>query len=305
MNSDVRVADCDSDSLQWVIGQLCGDSSETKRDSSSCRVLRGADAEDVLVARNNDSLVGAIVARHAPGRVGWLWPPIVSGSFPPDADCVQVDHQLISAALSKLTRSRVRIVQALIPTHDPGGHELIASGFIRLTEMIRMERPSDLPSINATHSPSLEFAHFSKETRAEFLRVIERTYDGSQDCPELDAYRSVPEVVEGYQTSDSFRPDLWNLARENARSVGCVLLMHFPEENNCELQYMGVIPEARHRQIGRRLCSRAILDSVRIGARKLCLAVDARNRSALRLYESLGFVETERRTAYILKLSDR
>lgn len=67
-----------------------------------------------------------------------------------------------------------------------------------------------------------------------------------------------------------------------------------------ELVYLGVVPEARGRGIGRALLAQAIRDTAEMGLPQMGLAVDVANQPAVRLYEEAGFKEIRRRQAWFI-----
>ena len=66
--------------------------------------------------------------------------------------------------------------------------------------------------------------------------------------------------------------------------------------------YLGVVPAARGKGIGRTLLGRAICDTAAMGLARVGLAVDVANAPAVRLYESEGFREVRRRAAWFVPL---
>jgi ribosomal-protein-alanine N-acetyltransferase len=65
-----------------------------------------------------------------------------------------------------------------------------------------------------------------------------------------------------------------------------------------ELVTISILPAARGQGHGRTLLGQALLAAATKGADTMFLEVDATNTPALALYESVGFSETGRRTAY-------
>jgi ribosomal protein S18 acetylase RimI-like enzyme len=258
--------------------------------------------DDVIVASVASRVVGVIVSQQAPGRVGWVWAPVVGEIGGLAVSPNRIRQQLLGAALESLAASRCKLLQALLVPGDPRGQDFEALGFAFIAEMIRMERDCTVWSGLAGETNDLEFVSYEAANEREFESIIEQTYVGSQDCPELDDLRTVSEALESYKVAGTFRPDLWLLARRFGEWVGCVLLASHPDDQTCELQYMGVVPQARGQRIGRMLCERALSDASRIGANKLFLSMDSRNRAAIRHYRALEFAETDRRAVYILTL---
>ena len=67
----------------------------------------------------------------------------------------------------------------------------------------------------------------------------------------------------------------------------CAAIPH--ERNHVEIAKLAVAPDARGRGIGRRLTEAVIAHSRQINAQTLFLVSNTRLKTALRLYESMGF----------------
>ncbi|MBI3464220.1 MAG: GNAT family N-acetyltransferase [Planctomycetes bacterium] len=303
MNSrDVKVAACESQlftsALEWIYRELPTETRTAQVEVAS----RELAPENIVVATVCDRLLGAMPFQCGAGGVGWVWPPNLSGLTQELKEAIEIGSRLVEAAVHRLARDGCRLVQALVSVGAEPGRVLEASGFVRITEVICMRRDCDREPVSAFGVPPLAFVPYSPELREVFARVVQRTYVGTLDCPELDGLRSIDDVLAGYRASGVFRPDLWLLARDGSENLGCVLLCHWPEEKRCELQYMGLVPEARGRRLGTALGLRAIQTAHEVGAAELCLAVDVRNYLATTMYRSLGFDEMDRRSVFILPL---
>jgi ribosomal protein S18 acetylase RimI-like enzyme len=296
----VQIIVCDAERLRPALDWLYRDLPPVDRGRQVELTARDLEPQNVFVAARNDQVLGVLVAQSSPGRVGWLGCPILDGSESSHSTA-QLASLLIEVAVSRLSQIGLRLIQTLIPPTSGLEKPFETSGFVYITEVIRMNRACNVAVGPQFDPPALEFLSYGPSTRDVFPRIMERTYEGSLDIPELDGLRPVKEVIEGYQASGRFRPEEWLLARRQGEFVGCVLLSHWPDENYCELQYMGVVPEARGRSVGRALCCRALDEARAIGAIELCLSVDARNRPAIGLYKSVGFDEIDRRKLFILR----
>jgi mycothiol synthase len=104
--------------------------------------------------------------------------------------------------------------------------------------------------------------------------------------------RSVDDVIASYRAAGRFNPNHWFIARHRGRDVGCLLVTHHLN-NDWELAYLGVIPEARGQGIGVELTVQAQRLAADTGAAQMMLAVDAENFPAVALYESVGFKRHE------------
>jgi ribosomal protein S18 acetylase RimI-like enzyme len=302
VSADVTVAACERESLRAALEWLYRELPAGERPHQIQTTAANLQAGDLLMATNGDEFVGVIITQVAPGRVGWLFAPMIA-ELPTNSTLRRAaSDSLVAAGTDRLARAGVRLAQALLPLDADCGGSLEVRGFRRMTEMIRMNRSCAPHADAAPESAELEFVAYSNEQCGDFERVVGQTYEQSRDCPELDGLRTVPEILAGYRVGGAFRPDLWRLARERDEFVGCLLLAVMADERRCELQYMGVIPRARGRGLGAHLCRHAIAFASACGARELSLSVDARNAPAIRHYEAAGFREIDRRRVYICRI---
>jgi ribosomal protein S18 acetylase RimI-like enzyme len=128
--------------------------------------------------------------------------------------------------------------------------------------------------------------------------LIEQSYEGTLDCPELNDLRTAAEVVEGYKVQGSFDPDKWFLVQSEDVDVGVLILTEHPPGETWELVYMGVVPSARGRGLGEAIVRFGIEQARQSNAERLVLAVDERNILALEMYRRVGFVMWDRRCVY-------
>jgi ribosomal protein S18 acetylase RimI-like enzyme len=107
------------------------------------------------------------------------------------------------------------------------------------------------------------------------------------------------EVVEGHQAQGTHDPEHWWLAWQAGHAVGVLLVAEMSEWQGWDISYVGVIPEARGRGIGRALTLKALHEARAAGATQVTLAVDTRNRPAWNLYLDVGFEPFDRREVYL------
>ncbi len=149
----------------------------------------------------------------------------------------------------------------------------------------------------------MEWRPFAPEIEAEFRQVLEATYNGSLDMPELEGARTLDDVLASHRAFERFDPTRWWLGRVpgEPEAAALVLLTAQPERDLWEVAYLGLTPTARGRGLGRAGLSHA-LERARPHVRRLELAVDTRNHPAGRLYRAAGFVAFDRRTVHLARL---
>jgi ribosomal protein S18 acetylase RimI-like enzyme len=144
---------------------------------------------------------------------------------------------------------------------------------------------------------------YDRFNHARLLSMVDRTYEGTLDCPRLNGVRDAEDVLATYRTSGQFDPNLWFLVRRQEEDVGCLLLADYPGTPHWELIYVGLAPAARGGGVGRKLVRQALWLASRAGKQRVILSVDAANAPAIGLYASEGFVAWDRRSI-LLRIFD-
>ena len=247
----------------------------------------------LLEARREGRLVGAIWAQVQAGGGAGVWPPrIVEGESESTADA------LLREAIAKLQRSDVNIAQALLPLDaDDDRRRLTAAGFQHLADLdylISLGR-----SFPTTPPQGLKFESVTTAGEARLAQVVEQTYQGTLDCPQLNGVRRIDEVLQEYRAVGVYDPARWFVVQHNGADVGCLILADHPEVPQWELVYMGIVPEARGRGYGQLIVRHAQWLAGQAGRDRLALAVDSRNAPAMNVYTSAGFVAWEHRRALL------
>lgn len=228
-------------------------------------VARGEiDPLNILVARRDGHLVGAVYAEALPGRLGVIQPARAI-----DDETSDVLHR---AALDRL--SGVRVVQAFLPEgdHDPA---LERVGFRRVTTVREMRRSTTVP---LTAPVRLDFTR----DHPALDETLVRCHVDSLDCPELNERSEPADLV------TSFGESAW-LAIRDGQPVGVLSIA------SGAITFLGVVPEHRGQGVGK-----AILAFGLTGNPDLSLLVDDRNLPALRLYRSAGFETVGAREVHLL-----
>jgi ribosomal protein S18 acetylase RimI-like enzyme len=133
-------------------------------------------------------------------------------------------------------------------------------------------------------------------------RLIAATYQGSLDCPLVDGWREMEDIIAGYAATGTYRPGLWRLLRRGGESVGCLLLSDFPEHTQGELTYLGIHPDFRGQALGLAATRYLLHLAVQMQWRQVLLAVDASNHVARRIYEQAGFEQVAVRRLWARRL---
>jgi len=268
------------------------------RSLSGGRIIR----HGLLAAWNDGSLVGSVLYAIQRDRTAFVWPPRMG---PGQADSTVADA-LVAALRAGVDSAGAWIAQALL---DPAAHDdadaLDRNGFTYLTDLRFLVHMLDAsarnqPVAGATFPPDLEIVTFEPGVHDErFARLLEQTYVGTRDCPEVGGRRSGGDALVSHRMSGEFDPSRWKLYRVAGKDAGVLLLNAHPEHSAWEVVYVGVAHDCRGLGLGRRMMIDALAAVRRAGQSTLLLAVDSRNDYASKVYDELGFVETDRKGVHV------
>lgn len=254
--------------------------------------------EGILVARGDGLILGAIVLAPLAGRSAVVWPPQVR----PLANRWALEDELLQRGLFWLRQRGTRLIQALLPPAEAHlAAPLLRHGFRRLTRLLTLTHPlyaftpADQPPFR---EPGLEFCPYDEKAPGLFHATLEQTYEQTLDCPELNGVRSIEEVIAGHRAQGEYDPARWLLVLEKEQAVGVLLLTAFSDWHEWDLSYLGLVPAARGRGLGRALVREAVRRARLAGTGQLTVAVDARNERALRIYTHLGFTLLDEREVF-------
>ncbi|HUU11216.1 MAG TPA: GNAT family N-acetyltransferase [Phycisphaerae bacterium] len=248
-----------------------------------------------VVAVAGSEIIGTCLVIPGAGRCAAVPPPRM---LEWDGD---VAARLIRAAgaLAHQTHG-ARLIQSLI---DPDGAQamtaaLEAAGFEPLAMLSYLRRGIGPVDVGAEDRPDLAWQRYSFLRHRRFADTIARTYEGSLDCPKLAGLREIDDTVETHKRTGRFSPKTWRLAVADRQPRGVAMVNEL--QGRAELIYLGVVPEARGRGIGRALLAQAMRDATTMGLTQVGLAVDVNNIPATRLYAGAGFTEVRRRLAWFV-----
>src|SRR5262249_40154028 len=162
----------------------------------------------------------------------------------------------------------------LLPVEEVGlGEPLLRNGFAHVTSLCYMQH--DLSSsATAGKGGRLCYVPYSElPGPATFNATLLRSYEGSQDCPEITGVRTADEIGEAPRAQGKHDPARWWLALAGGRPVGVLLLDEVPEWAAWDVAYVGVVPEMRGRGYGRELMHKALAVARAEGVARLTLSV--------------------------------
>jgi ribosomal protein S18 acetylase RimI-like enzyme len=281
--------------FRLIFQHLAGAEQELRVDSALRLMHEGElDPQGVFVVRREAELAGALVCVPLRGASGLLWPPFVR----PGPERTFQEDQLVRSALSWLRGRGAKLAQAVLcPAEVPLAAPLERNGFRHVTRLDYLRHR--LEGVVLTEASQLSWQTYTRSDPQLFRQTLFRSYEGTQDCPELNGVRNMDEILDGHKAQGVFHPERWWLVHEGKTPVGVLLTTEITEWQGWDISYVGVVPEARRRGIGRRLTQLALHEARAAGASQVTLAVDARNRPAWNLYVHLGFELWDQREAYL------
>ena len=208
--------------------------------------------------------------------------------------------------MKRLCELKARIGQTLLErSHTREQLALSRNGFRRLTDLTFFEyRTVDRRKFEAdvTHNSGKRLTHIihrRSRNQLRFAKVIEQTYRGTLDCPELNGIRTASQSLNDYAESGPVIRDLWRVYCDGRHDVGVILVVDRPEQRTWEVIYLGVVESARRRGVARKMLTDVINAAHDARVERLVIVADVRNRPAVLLYQSLGFMPFDERVAYV------
>ena len=305
-NPDSTAATCMLDHLQVTLA----DSLQDRRDATSLlladeTVGREAGAliaslpsvDGLILARRHGEGVGAAWLIAPEGPAAMLIPPVENALAPRSTAAA-----LIGFGLRLAWERGCERVQALIPvTSTRSVYDLQAAGFRPVAELYYLSAKVPWETTRPHSADPLSWQSYSVKLHDRMAAVIQRTYKGTLDCPGFDDAFDAHDALTSYQASGASEDRYWWLLQHEGDDVGCLLLADYPDHDQMELLYVGIVPEFRGRQWGEYATRWALAQVRAIGRSRLVLAVDRRNDPACNMYRRVGFVESDLRILLICK----
>jgi ribosomal protein S18 acetylase RimI-like enzyme len=241
-------------------------------------------------------IVGMCMWVPAPGKTAMLFAPSLS-EFPEAAAATQA---AIGGVLDDARAGGIILAQAMMEPADGASKTVFAAaGLTQLATLTYMERRPPVPPPAFDLSADLRLAAYEASTHGLFRQAIEKSYEGTLDCPAMSGLRDIDDVIEGHKAVGTFDPQLWGVLLRWGKPVGCLLLAEISARRALELVYLGLAPEVRGQGLGRLLMTRVLAIAARRHFELATLAVDAANGPAVRLYRRCGYTSVAQRVAMI------
>lgn len=256
--------------------------------------------DGLLVARRGERIVAAVWIQRQAGNLGTCWGP---GKI--SAQSADICTELLQIGVEWAATQGCRILQSILevaPT--PIEQYLTSASFRQLAELEYLSGPAErFPT--SPLSGRIGLVAYRPEFRAQLEKVVEATYRGSLDCPELDDLRSIDDVLDGYRAAGDLGESGWYFVRHERQIVGCLILAYHQEINQAELVYCGLTSESRGLGLGVELTREALWWASERGAEQLVLAVDRRNTPAIQTYVRSGLLTTDHKRLWVRVIEDR
>jgi GNAT superfamily N-acetyltransferase len=285
--------------LRLVFGHLAAEECQAQVERTLELIAGGkVSPQGLFRAHRNEVLVGAVFTQIQPGRTALVWPPRTVAGQPSVTAA-----KLLEDVCHWLSRQGICVAEVLLPQNASSDESvLLAGGFGHLADLLylvslEVDFPAKLPQ------GPLEFVPYCEADQQRLTTIVEATYEGTLDCPQLDGVRQIEDVLDGYRATGVFHPARWLIVRHGDKDVGCLLLADHPEHGNWELVYMGVVASDRGRGWGMDIVRYAQWLTCRAARTRLVLAVDAANEPAIKVYSTVGFRAWDRRGVYIKMIS--
>lgn len=266
-----------------------------------------------LGATSGGETVGAAWGQVRPGGAALVWPPQWRIAGDPTPTATPFSPALSIELLARLTEALAArgctLAQSLLISADSAEAEALrGAGFQHLAELTYLVgetldvglRPVDA---GPSGERELDFESFEPHERMRMADVVERSYVDTLDCPALNGLRTGLEMLDEYEVAGRGGASLWRFVKQAGRDVGCLILAEHAEQDQVELVYMGLVPEARGRSWGALVARESLRIAASLGRARVVLAVDGANSPAVKAYERVGFLPWEQRSAFIKSLA--
>lgn len=259
---------------------------------------RALDPENLWIAIQDDSLCGVLLQIPQPGRVAFVWPPVIATSQTEES-AANIADALVQRANGHADASGIQFSQVLLAEGDSvPPPSLCRNGYNLKATLLVQERALGAGALIPIHVTLQEEPY--QECHAKRLaRLVESTFEGTQDCPAVARWRTGLDALERHRAAAPERLRHWSFLKSEGRDVAVLLLVENEADSVVEIDYFGVIPEARGRGYGRQTIHYGMNFARERGAGSLRAFVDSNNHYACKVYAECGFAVTSDRTVLV------
>jgi mycothiol synthase len=250
--------------------------------------------EPLFIALGAAEIRGAAWGQRQSGNIVVFWPPqLVAGEDPKTA------YGLAEAVVAAVDETTAEMMQVFLSAPSAETVKVLQHvGFCHLADLLYLTAESSRFPLAGPDS-ELEFVPYDGTQRGRLMELVERTYEGTLDCRDLEGVRDLNNVIKGYQGTGLYRPENWLFVRSGGEDVGVLLLADHPGGRHWELMYTALIPEARGRGWGRQIARYAQWLARGANVERIVVAVDAANFPAVAMYRDSGFESWDERAVYV------
>ena len=255
-----------------------------------------------FITNNTGNIRSALLLLHNPGATTtFLCTP------PTQEKDVKRVSRLISNGVEILQHTTSNLLQTIMQeentllcsAYTQAGFDVLATlAYMELSKKDSLARVESKKE-RASHIPHLSLVSMEHANEECLQVILNKTYSGSLDCPNIHGLRSIEEILSGHRGQGEYDPQLWSIAEVEGKPAGVLLLQAVPESEYMELSYLGCTPHFRGKGLGSALMQIAIAQSVTYGLPRIRLAVDSQNSPAISLYSRWGFRQTHNRMTMI------
>jgi len=258
--------------------------------------LANGPGSPLFVAVREGKLVGAVWLQPQESGVTFVTgPQLAEGE--PEASC----PPLLRRALDTLDAQKSSLAQSLTESAEsPAAIGLRGAGFEEVAVLLylvslRESFPKEEPC------GDFDLEAYGENGAARLAALLEQTYIGTLDCRDINDDRSPHDAIQGYLATGNSAGRWWRFVRAADCDVGCLLLGDFPNFQQLELIYVGLIPEVRGHGFGRELVRWTQWLAGSLGRERLVCAVDEANAPAVAMYAANDFHVWQRRHVWLRK----
>lgn len=212
-----------------------------------------------------------------------------------DSELASVYGRLIEALRRQATQRGAELMQAIrvldpaVSTEGALFQGWSRGGLQRVATLLQMAGPTDAPPAAppGLASPRLTFQSYREMPWRSWCELVERTYQGSLDVPELAGRRNIENTLLGYSDGLPEQERWWWSVHAAGTPIGCLILTP-SRSSDCELTYLGLGAPFRGQGYGTEILRFAMRTAARRKRRRMVLAVDERNKPAISTYLKAG-----------------